>query len=86
MKNLMKTLLHKFRAATEDIGMFHPFLFQNHAFEEQDVFAGYGETNLRRLREIRKKVDPKGIFQTLQPGYFKLESHGTQDVQFKSEL
>ena len=48
------------------------FLYQNYAGQEQGVFAGYGQENLERLREVGRKYDPNGVWQKLQPGYFKL--------------
>jgi hypothetical protein len=38
----------------------------------QDVFAGYGEENRGKMKEIQRKYDPEGIFDRLQPGYFKV--------------
>jgi len=52
----------------------HRFLFLNHAFEDEDVFAAYGEENLRRLHVVRQTVDPEGFFQRLKPGHFKLNT------------
>jgi hypothetical protein len=45
---------------------------QNYAGAAQDVFAGYGEKNRERLRDIQSKYDPEGVFSRLQPGGFKL--------------
>lgn len=53
-------------------GLFHRYIYQNYAGKNQDVFAGYGEENLQRLRDISRRYDPNGVFQRLQPGYFKL--------------
>jgi hypothetical protein len=39
---------------------------------EQPVFASYGAANLAKLRATSKKYDPNGVWQKLQPGYFKL--------------
>jgi hypothetical protein len=72
MTNFMRRLTTRFRQRAQEMEMLHPYLFQNHAYEEQDVFSGYGDENLRRLRRIRRQVDPEGVFQKLQPGYFKL--------------
>lgn len=80
---MFKRLIERSKTAAKSRGVHHRFLFQNHAFEEEDVFASYGETNLQRLRSIRKRVDPDGIFQTLQPGYFKL---GVGDDQGDGKL
>ncbi|KAH8816925.1 hypothetical protein F5884DRAFT_748400 [Xylogone sp. PMI_703] len=53
-----------------DLG--NPFIYQNYAALEQKVFPGYGAKNYKKLQQISKKYDPHGVFQTLQPGYFKL--------------
>ncbi|KAJ6132906.1 FAD linked oxidase N-terminal [Penicillium samsonianum] len=55
-------------------GKDHPWLYINYASKDQDPFSGYGETNLQRLRDIQKRVDPSGVFTStgLCRGYFKL--------------
>jgi FAD/FMN-containing dehydrogenase len=75
MSSFMRRLTTRFRQRAEELGKLHPYLFQNHAYEEQDVFSGYGNESLRKLRRIRKEVDPEGVFQKLQPGFFKLGEH-----------
>ena len=52
----------------------HSFVYQNYAAESQDVFAGYGEKNLKRLKKIQNNVDPDGVFTKggLCGGGFKL--------------
>ncbi|KAE9369157.1 FAD-binding domain-containing protein, partial [Stipitochalara longipes BDJ] len=72
LRRLFKLLIERSKHAAKEHGAYHRFIFQNHAFEEEDVFGSYGLENLRRLRQIRQKVDPEGVFQILQPGYFKL--------------
>ncbi|KAL8906887.1 MAG: hypothetical protein Q9207_001742 [Kuettlingeria erythrocarpa] len=54
------------------LGVANKYIYQNYAAKGQDVFAGYGEVNRQRLIKISEKYDPKGVFQKLQPGYFKL--------------
>ncbi|KAF2648004.1 FAD-binding domain-containing protein [Lophiostoma macrostomum CBS 122681] len=49
------------------------FIYMNYASQFQDVVAGYGAENKAKLIEVSKKYDPTGVFQILQPGYFKLE-------------
>ena len=66
--------------------MLNPYIFQNHAFEEQDVFPGYGAKDLARLKAVRQRVDPDAVFQRLQPGFFKLEPKLMTTVEMKSEL
>jgi hypothetical protein len=53
-------------------GLGYPFIYQNYAALEQPVFQGYGEENLPRLRRVSEKYDPLGVWQKLQPGYFKI--------------
>ncbi|KAI4128306.1 MAG: hypothetical protein LQ338_002805 [Usnochroma carphineum] len=59
-------------AAAKKLGVDNKYIYQNYAAKGQDVFAGYGEANRQRLIKISEKYDPKGVFQKLQPGYFKL--------------
>lgn len=44
----------------------------NHASKFQDPIASYGKENKARLQRIAAEYDPTGVYQTLQPGYFKL--------------
>ncbi|KAG9242387.1 FAD binding domain-containing protein [Calycina marina] len=50
----------------------HPYIYQNYASAEQNVFKGYGEQNLLKLQEISRKYDPSRVWQDLQPGFFKI--------------
>ncbi|EFX00462.1 FAD-binding domain containing protein [Grosmannia clavigera kw1407] len=59
-------------AAAKARGLTNPYLYQNYAALQQDVFASYGAANLARLKAIHAKYDPQNVWQTLQPGYFKL--------------
>lgn len=59
-------------AEAEKRGLSFRYIYQNYASAEQDVFDGYGSANHAKLQAISKKYDPTGVFQTLQPGYFKL--------------
>ena len=72
MTVFMRRLTCRIRDVAGSMGMLHPYIFHNHAFEEDDVFAGYGEENRDRLTRIREAVDPDGVFVKLQPGYHKL--------------
>jgi len=67
-----KNIVDRSVALAKDMGLHHPFIYQNYATKHQKVFAGYGEENRERLREIRRKYDPEGVFERLQPGYFKI--------------
>jgi hypothetical protein len=55
------------------LGADNDFIYMNYASQFQDVVAGYGLKNKAKLIEVSKKYDPTGVFEILQPGYFKLE-------------
>jgi FAD/FMN-containing dehydrogenase len=67
-----KNIIDRSVALGKEMGLHHRYIYQNYAAQHQDVFAGYGEKNRKRLREIRNKYDPEGVFSKLQPGYFKV--------------
>ncbi|KAL2197763.1 hypothetical protein P885DRAFT_77441 [Corynascus similis CBS 632.67] len=48
------------------------YIYMNYADKSQDVYAGYGEENLARLRSVARRYDPEGQFRRLWRGYFKL--------------
>lgn len=54
-------------------GLSYPFLFMNDAAAGQQILQSYGKgKSLPRLKQIRKRYDPEGVFQYLQPGGFKV--------------
>ncbi len=54
------------------LGAYDPFVYLNYAAPWQDPIANYGEEAVRRLQEVRKRVDPKGVFTRQVPGGFKV--------------
>jgi FAD/FMN-containing dehydrogenase len=60
-------------AQAKSVGVYNEYIYMNYASMFQDPIAGYGEANKAKLKSIAKKYDPRGVYQTLQPGYFKLE-------------
>jgi len=63
----------RWERVAKEMGLWHPYVYINYADVEQDVFAGYGEENRERLRQIQRKWDPAGVFgERLQPGGFKV--------------
>jgi hypothetical protein len=52
--------------------LWHRYIYLNYADASQDVFAGYGEENRKRLWGIQKQWDPEGVWSKLQPGGFKI--------------
>ncbi|KAF8855560.1 FAD-binding domain-containing protein [Acephala macrosclerotiorum] len=67
-----RSMVKRSNATAYAQGLGHPFVYQNYASLEQPVFASYGQENLAKLQAVSKKYDPKGVWQNLQPGYFKV--------------
>jgi hypothetical protein len=65
-------LVNKTVSLLEKEGLLHRWIYPNYANEVQDVFSGYGEENRRRMREIKGKYDPEGVFGRLRKGYFEV--------------
>ncbi|KAH0846732.1 FAD binding domain protein [Fonsecaea pedrosoi] len=59
-------------ALAQSMGLFEDYIYMNYASQFQDVVSSYGAANKAKLQSIAAKYDPTGVFQTLQPGYFKL--------------
>lgn len=66
-------VLSKAAAQAKAWSLEHRYLYMNYASEFQDVISSYGEENRQRLRDVARRYDPQGVFQRLQPGYFKLD-------------
>jgi hypothetical protein len=72
MKQASQNIISRSIDLGQEMGLWHPYIYQNYAGQDQDVFAGYGSESRARLLQIRREYDPEGIFKRLQPGYFKL--------------
>ncbi|KAL2005103.1 hypothetical protein VTN00DRAFT_2953 [Thermoascus crustaceus] len=66
-------LLSKAAAQAKARGLEHRYLCMNYASEFQDMISSYGEENRQRLSDVARRYDPQGVFQRLQPKYFKLD-------------
>ncbi|KAH8596633.1 FAD binding domain-containing protein [Bisporella sp. PMI_857] len=72
MMQTAATVISRVNEAAKEKGLHFPWIYQNYAAKQQNVFRGYGETSHQRLRDISRKYDPQGVFTKLQPGYFKI--------------
>ena len=52
----------------------NPYIYLNYAGEFQDPLGGYGLENVKKMKKLSRKYDPKGVFQKLVPGGWKLDS------------
>jgi hypothetical protein len=62
-------------------GLANEYLYMNYASQYQNVIPSYNATNQARLKAIAKKYDPARVFQTLSPGYFKLDGAPVQPLR-----
>jgi hypothetical protein len=60
-------------AQAKSLGIENEYIYMNYASMFQDPIAGYGDSNKALLKKIAMDYDPKEVYQTLQPGYFKLD-------------
>ncbi|KAI0836301.1 FAD-binding domain-containing protein [Hypoxylon sp. FL0890] len=74
----MSNILSRSQELARERGLDHPFLYMNYASQFQDPIASYGAENKARLLEVSRKYDPEGVFQNLNPGYFKFEGPPVQ--------
>lgn len=68
--------IRRIESAAQDLGVANRYKYINYASAQQarEVFPGYGEANLQRLKDVQKAVDPRGIFTSkgLWSGFVKL--------------
>jgi hypothetical protein len=60
-------------SCAEKKGLLLKFQYLNYAAAYQTPLETYGEDNLRFMRSVSRKYDPKGVFQKRVPGGFKLQ-------------
>ncbi|KAF2222365.1 hypothetical protein BDZ85DRAFT_126899 [Elsinoe ampelina] len=70
-------LFKRIKEAAVERGCEKGYLYMNYASEFQDVVASYGSAG-ERLREVAREWDPRGVWQRLMPGYFKLDGAPTR--------
>ncbi|KAL4879230.1 hypothetical protein BJY04DRAFT_220348 [Aspergillus karnatakaensis] len=56
----------------KSVDAYNEYIYLNYADKTQNPLAGYGEENVRFIREVAERYDPAGVFQTQVPGGFKV--------------
>ena len=64
--------IDRVNAYTKSVGQFQRSVYMGYAYPTQPVIEGYGRENVDLLREVSRRYDPQGVFQSLVPGGFKL--------------
>lgn len=49
-------------------------MYLNYADKTQDPLSSYGPKNVKKMKDAARKYDPKGVFQKLVPGGFKISA------------
>ncbi|POS75634.1 hypothetical protein DHEL01_v205976 [Diaporthe helianthi] len=73
MYQMASAVFDRIKAEAVSEGVQHDWVYMNYASQFQDVISSYGVDNKAALKRIASKYDPTKVFQTLQPGYFKLD-------------
>ncbi|KAJ8122588.1 hypothetical protein ONZ43_g1256 [Nemania bipapillata] len=66
------TLMGGIEQEVGSIGDLDPFVYLDYAGQYQDPIASYGAESVKKLRQVRKKFDPKGAFTFQVPGGYKI--------------
>lgn len=76
VKDVARIAFDRMEAKAKELDVWHPFRYLNYVndFQVQEVWKGYGEETVNRLKEIQKGVDPAGVFTTrgIASGAFQL--------------
>lgn len=84
MYQMISTVLERIKAVAVSEGVQNDYVYMNYASQFQDVVGSYGLENKAALNRIAAKYDPTGVFQKLQPGYFKLHGAPVPDSGYFS--
>lgn len=73
---MTENVIGRLNATAQDMGIANRYKYMNYASAEQvsSIFAGYGDENVQKLKQIQRAVDPRGIFTSkgLWRGFVKL--------------
>ncbi|KAI0143813.1 FAD-binding domain-containing protein [Xylariaceae sp. FL1272] len=72
IRNTMRSTLEQIRAMAVENRTALDFIYLNYAADFQDPIVSYGAENKKKLQNVSRKYDPKGLFQKGVSGGFKL--------------
>lgn len=76
VNSMTEVTVQKVKALAEKLGVANRYCYINYASKAQtdEIFPGYGDQNLKKLKQIQKAVDPQGVFTSkgLWTGFRKL--------------
>ena len=71
-----KALTDGIEAFTAQKGTSVPYVYLNYADKGQAPLEGYGEVMGAFMKDVAERYDPRGVFQWLMPGGFKVSGLG----------
>lgn len=66
----------KIKAYAGSLGSNEDFIYLPYADATQDPIGNYGSDNVNFMKQVAKKYDPNGFFQSRVPGGFKIDRVG----------
>jgi len=70
--NTSNSLLKAINDQARQLGDLDDFIYLNYAGQFQDPISSYGAQSVSKLQEVRKRVDPEGVFTYQVPGGYKV--------------
>lgn len=66
------SFIHDLSKFAKKIGKDNEFIYLDYAYKDQNPLGSYGKENVEKIMAAAKKYDPKGVFQKMVPGGFKI--------------
>lgn len=73
VRRAAETFMSEVREMAREAGVERKYVYMPYSSAGQDVLKGYGEENWERLRVVKGRYDPKGVWGRLVRGYFGFE-------------
>ncbi|KAI0965079.1 putative oxidoreductase [Xylaria arbuscula] len=67
-----RALLDDIASRAKKLGVYDPYIYLNYAAPWQNVIKSYGAANVKKLQQIRARVDPNKVFTRKVTGGFKI--------------
>jgi hypothetical protein len=70
---MLSITVQKVLAYAKAVGSSEDFIYLPYAKASQNPLGSYGSDNVRYMKEVSKRYDPKRFFQHMVPGGFKID-------------
>ncbi|KAI0398835.1 putative oxidoreductase [Xylaria palmicola] len=67
-----RSLMDDISARAKKLGVYDPYIYLDYAAPWQEVIPSYGAESVKKLQQLRKRVDPKKLFTKKVTGGFKI--------------